>query len=269
MRSGARPRIARELANWFDLRREVLGDQRALRRVAVADLRGMDAAGALLFRARLVRRSAASRLSSACCVETVAICAARRSAELGRRLVVDGTDPLTLCLTAIAVSSSISLNTRAAALQRSAIASQIASPTRCPTMFCSCHELQPSRPSLGSADGGGPKPSRGQLGWDASTEPLGKRPGSMGTSPGSMGTGPAVKTSGPRLSPCGAGRAVGGIRAWGENPGRRASSSMTVLRLQAIPSQGLDRHICPQCSAGRRARRADRRVCRLGQRLSR
>jgi hypothetical protein len=79
-----------------------------LLRLAVADLRGMGAAGALLFMARLARRSAASRLSSACFVEAVAICAARRSAELGR-LVVGGTDPFTLCLTAIAVSFSISL----------------------------------------------------------------------------------------------------------------------------------------------------------------
>jgi hypothetical protein len=33
---------------------------------------------------RAVRRSAASRLSSACLVDSIAICAARRSAELGR-----------------------------------------------------------------------------------------------------------------------------------------------------------------------------------------
>jgi hypothetical protein len=68
----------------------------------------MDAAGALLFMARLARRSAASRLSSACFVETVAICAARRSAELGRR-PVGCIDTVTFCLTAIAVSFSISL----------------------------------------------------------------------------------------------------------------------------------------------------------------
>jgi hypothetical protein len=79
-----------------------------LRRLALADLRGMDAAGALLFKARLARRSAASRLSSACFVETVAICAARRSAELGRR-VVGCTDTVTSCSTAIAVSLRISL----------------------------------------------------------------------------------------------------------------------------------------------------------------
>ena len=36
-------------------------------------------------------------------------------------------------------------------------------------------------------------------------------------------TGPAGKASNPRLSPRGADRAVGGIRAWTERPGRRAS----------------------------------------------
>jgi hypothetical protein len=36
-------------------------DQRALLRLPVAALRGMDAAGGLLFNARLARRSAASR----------------------------------------------------------------------------------------------------------------------------------------------------------------------------------------------------------------
>jgi hypothetical protein len=59
-------------------RMRVLADQRALGRLAVADLLGMDAAGEVLFKACLARRSAASRLSSACLVETVAICAARR-----------------------------------------------------------------------------------------------------------------------------------------------------------------------------------------------
>jgi hypothetical protein len=87
----------------FDLPPEVLTDQRALRRLALADLRGMDAAGVLSFKARLARRSAASRLSSACSVETIAICAARRSAELGRR-VVGCTVTVTFCLTAIAIS---------------------------------------------------------------------------------------------------------------------------------------------------------------------
>jgi hypothetical protein len=78
-------------------------DQRALPRLAVADLRGMDAAGALLFNARLARRSAASRLSSACLVENVAICAARRWAELSGCFVVC-TETVTLFLAAITVS---------------------------------------------------------------------------------------------------------------------------------------------------------------------
>src|ERR1035441_4489292 len=59
----------------------------------------MDAAGALLFKARLAR-SAASRLSSACFVETVAVCAARRWAELGG-CFVGCTDTVTLFLAAI------------------------------------------------------------------------------------------------------------------------------------------------------------------------
>ena len=78
-------------------------DQRSLLRLAVAASRGMDAAGALLFKARLARRSAASRLSSACFVETVAVCAARRWAELGG-CFVGCTDAVTLFLAAITVS---------------------------------------------------------------------------------------------------------------------------------------------------------------------
>jgi hypothetical protein len=78
-------------------------DQRAFLRLAVADLRGMDAAGALLFNARLARRAAASRLSSAWLVENVAISAARRWAELSR-CFVGCTETVTLFLAAIAVS---------------------------------------------------------------------------------------------------------------------------------------------------------------------
>jgi hypothetical protein len=44
-------------------------DQRSLLRLAVAASAGMDGAEALLFKARLARRSAASRLSSACLVD--------------------------------------------------------------------------------------------------------------------------------------------------------------------------------------------------------
>jgi hypothetical protein len=78
-------------------------DQRALLRLAVADFRGMGAAGALLFNARLARRAAASRLSSAWLVENVAICAARRWAELSR-CFVGCTETVTRFLAAIAVS---------------------------------------------------------------------------------------------------------------------------------------------------------------------
>ena len=78
-------------------------DQRALLRLAAAALRGMDAAGALLLKARLARRSAASPLSSACLVETVVICAARRWAELGR-CSFGCAETVTLFLAAITVS---------------------------------------------------------------------------------------------------------------------------------------------------------------------
>jgi hypothetical protein len=45
---------------------------------------------------------------------------------------------------------------------------------------------------------------------------------------------PRGQTINPRLSPRSANRAVGGIRAWDENPGRRASSLATVLRSRAL-----------------------------------
>lgn len=94
----AAPRIGRELSNEFDLPHEVLADQRALRPVPVAD-----SLGRCCSRRGWPGAVAASRLSSACSVEPVAICAARRSAELGRR-VVGCADKVTFCLTAIAVS---------------------------------------------------------------------------------------------------------------------------------------------------------------------
>ena len=81
-------------------RRGVVTDQRALLRHAVADLRGVDGAGALLFNARFARRSAASRLRSACRFETAAICAARRWAELGH-CFGGCTDTVTFCLAAM------------------------------------------------------------------------------------------------------------------------------------------------------------------------
>ena len=49
-------------------------------------------------------------------------------------------------------------------------------------------------------------------------------PGSGGVTPVEQYAGPAVKTSNPSLAPRGAERAVGGIRAWGENPAAGASS---------------------------------------------
>ena len=63
---------------------------------------------------------------------------------------------------------------------------------------------------------------------------IGTRPPGQWVTPAEQNTGPAVKTSNPRLSPRDAKRAVGGIRAWGENPGRRASSPTTVLRFAAL-----------------------------------
>jgi hypothetical protein len=59
-------------------------------------------------------------------------------------------------------------------------------------------------------------------------------PGRWDNARRSRSTGPAVKTSNPRLPPRDAEHAVGGIRAWDENPGRRASSPTTVLRSRAL-----------------------------------
>lgn len=55
-----------------------------------------------------------------------------------------------------------------------------------------------------------------------------------GATPAEQHASPAVKTSNPCLPPRDAQGAVGGIRAWGENPGRRASSPVTVLPFTAI-----------------------------------
>ena len=52
---------------------------------------------------------------------------------------------------------------------------------------------------------------------------LGTGPLACGVTRIDQDTGPAVKTSSPRLPPRDALCAVGGIRVWGENPGRRAS----------------------------------------------
>ena len=66
---------------------------------------------------------------------------------------------------------------------------------------------------------------------------LGRGHRAGGVTPVEQNTGPAVKTSNPRLPPRDAKRAVGGIRAWGENPGRRASSPTTVLQWQRLPAR--------------------------------
>ena len=63
---------------------------------------------------------------------------------------------------------------------------------------------------------------------------LGRGHRAGGVTPVEQATSPAVKTSSPRLPPRDAERAVGGIRAWGENPGRRASSPTTVLPLACL-----------------------------------
>jgi hypothetical protein len=63
---------------------------------------------------------------------------------------------------------------------------------------------------------------------------IGTRPPGRWVTPAEQDAGPAVKTSDPRLSPRDAQCAVGGIRAWGENPGRRASSPTTVLPFAAL-----------------------------------
>jgi hypothetical protein len=75
----------------------------------------------------------------------------------------------------------------------------------------------------------------------------GHRPG--GVTPVEQDTGPAVKTSGPRLPPRDAKRAVGGIRAWGENPGRRASSLTTVLPFWTFACAD-PKVVCADLSAG-------------------
>ena len=55
-----------------------------------------------------------------------------------------------------------------------------------------------------------------------------------GATPAEQHASPAVKTSNPCLPPRDAQGAVGGIRAWGENLGRRAGSPATVLPFTAI-----------------------------------
>lgn len=104
---------------------------------------------------------------------------------------------------------------------RPAITDQPAAPIRCRFVFCPRHLFTPSQPS------DGPPARRGRI--PARLARLGRCHRAGGVTPVVKAAGPAVKTSSPRLPPRNAQRAVGGIRAWGENPGRRASSLTTVL----------------------------------------
>ena len=107
-------------------------------------------------------------------------------------------------------------------LPRPGITCQLATPTRCPFVFRPRHVFTPSQPSAGTTrkeEGNNPR-ALARLG-------RGHRAG--GVTPVEQAADPAVKTSSPRLAPRDAERAVGGIRTWGENPGRRASSLTTVL----------------------------------------
>jgi hypothetical protein len=78
----------------------------------------------------------------------------------------------------------------------------------------------------------------------------------LGCARGSAPTGPAVKTSNPRLSPRDADRAVGGIRTWAQNSGRRASCPSTVLlsgalcelTLQAVKTRRPESNRCGRLS---------------------
>ena len=84
-------------------------------------------------------------------------------------------------------------------------------------MSCASWSSSLPVPSVGSARKQRARTPSVQSDWDATTGPVAIRPSKYDT-------GPAVKTSNPRLPPRGANRAVGGIRARAENPGRRASS---------------------------------------------
>jgi len=81
-------------------------------------------------------------------------------------------------------------------------------------------------------------------------------------------TGPAVKTSSPCLPPRDALCAVGGIRAWGENPGRRASSPTTVHPFGAFAGAHLKKFgtASPRRSADSSGSRRRRRASTLVRR---
>ena len=89
----------------------------------------------------------------------------------------------------------------------------------------------PSHPSIGPArKGRGAEPPR--------VNEIGTRPPGRCVTPVEPSC-PAVKTSSPRLPPRDAKHAVGGNRAWDENPGRRASSLPTVLPFGAFACANL------------------------------
>jgi hypothetical protein len=77
---------------------------------------------------------------------------------------------------------------------------------------------------------------------------LGRGHQAGGVTPVERDAGPAGKTSNPRLPPRDAERAVGGIQAWVENPGRRASSPTTLLRFATIARR--PQKVCPGFSRG-------------------
>jgi hypothetical protein len=79
---------------------------------------------------------------------------------------------------------------------------------------------------------------------------LGRGHQAGGVTPVERDAGPAGKTSNPRLPPRDAERAVGGIQAWVENPGRRASSPTTLLRFATIARR--PQKVCPGFSRGHR-----------------
>ncbi len=140
---------------------------------------------------------------------------------------------------------------------RSAIASRLASPARCLTGFRSRHGLL-AFPSLywRRAEEEGREPP--------SAHRVGARPPASGVTPiGIPAPAPQSKTSNPRLSPRGAGRAVGGILAWAENPDRRASHLPTLLRIATFADADpkFTRGSSPLILNDRAAKSSDRVAC--------
>ena len=118
---------------------------------------------------------------------------------------------------------------------RPAIARRLAAPTRRPFVFCSRYRVHAFHPLL--------KPrARERARTLVRSTGLGRGHRAGGLLPAEQRTGPAVKTSSPRLAPRDAKRAVGGIRAWAGNPGRRASQPRLYShsqRLRTLTANGL------------------------------